>query len=97
MASITLSGTFRAARQDADAGLFEIVEGNRFHWHSDKFDKLGTYQLSKGNDGRYLLQLSFNYARESTYFLTILHTEKEMITGFMLTDGEGNETSFRKI
>ena len=45
----------------------------------------------------YFLELSFNYTREETYQLTILHTEEDIIVHFILNDKQGRDTEFHRI
>lgn len=67
-------------------------QGRRFKWQ----DKSGTYRVLQ-REAVYFLELSFNYAREETFQLTILHTTDNIIAHFILSDRQGRDTEFHRI
>lgn len=87
--------TYQDKGSDATIAFFSDTD-NRFLWQGANLHKLGTYKLRRDQGSDYL-ELTYNYAREETYKVTVLDMEEGLITGFLLTDGHGQETEFRKV
>ena len=90
------SSTYQAKDSDSVIKFYPDAEGCRFVWDGKDISKDGTYHFVM-HEGVVFLGLSFNYAREETYKFITLHTEEDMIIGFMIRDKEGRETEFWKI
>jgi len=83
---------YQAKGSSSTIQFFPEAQGRRFIWQ----DKTGTYRVLQ-REAVYFLELSFNYAREETCQLTILHTEENIISHFILSDKQGRDTEFHRI
>jgi hypothetical protein len=83
---------YQAKGSSSTIVFYPEAQGRRFIWQ----DKSGTYRVLQ-REAVYFLELSFNYAREETFQLTILHTANNIITHFILSDRQGRDTEFHKI
>jgi len=71
-------------------------DSGSFSWRGSQMDKVGTYQLRQTRD-TYHLELSYNYARETTYLVTFLYHGEDTLISFRLTDPHGRTTEFTRI
>jgi hypothetical protein len=83
---------YQAKGSSSTIQFFPEAQGRVFTWQ----DKTGTYRVLQ-REAVYFLEPRFNYAREETCQLTILHTDQNIITHFILSDKQGRDTEFHRI
>lgn len=67
--------------------------GGGMVWTGDGWEKTGEWRrFLRGNDE--VLEISYNYAREETFLLTVTAADEGCITAFRLTDGQAQVWEF---
>ena len=68
-------------------------DGERFHWHSGGFDKMGTYRIVHEGGLNYL-EISYS-GKEERFVFTMLDMDNDQVTAFTVKDGQGKVLEFR--
>jgi hypothetical protein len=92
--SIASPATFRDVDSDQLISFNRDANGLRYHWQGAGVDKSGDCHVVHEN-GFIYLDLYTGTIREIRYLVTILDTDKELVTGFTLKDRPGNVKEFR--